>query len=188
MSGLLRRLASQAVAGGSPRVRAAASLRRPPPIVIPSSTERPESGQKLTRDPVLTARADAPSRRSGEANESAPARGAELRVGSPEADSQREREHEPSPPPRLLPELERGTESVRAETTFAGDALQVRYSDEPRALEQRDARESEPTEVHVHIGRIEVTAVHEPAARRSKRELQRPTPTLEDYLAVRRTT
>jgi hypothetical protein len=43
----------------------------------------------------------------------------------------------------------------------------------------------ETTEVHVHIGRIEVTAVHEaPASKRPASERAKPT-TLEDYLARR---
>lgn len=46
---------------------------------------------------------------------------------------------------------------------------------------------AEPTEVHVHIGRIEVTAVHEPAAPRKKSApTPRQTQPLADYLARRR--
>lgn len=48
------------------------------------------------------------------------------------------------------------------------------------------AAEQEPTEVHVHIGRIEVTAVHEaPPARKRPEPPPRTAPSLEDYLAQR---
>jgi hypothetical protein len=42
----------------------------------------------------------------------------------------------------------------------------------------------EPNEVHIHIGRIEVTAVHEAAAPRRRRE-SAPAMTLDAYLAKR---
>jgi hypothetical protein len=47
--------------------------------------------------------------------------------------------------------------------------------------------QSEPTEVHVHIGRIEVIAAPEPAAPKSNRtSASRSTLPLADYLARRR--
>ena len=49
----------------------------------------------------------------------------------------------------------------------------------------RAAKAEEPTEVHVHIGRIDVTAVHEPAAPR-RRPAGAPAPmSLDTYLARR---
>lgn len=49
------------------------------------------------------------------------------------------------------------------------------------------AADSEPTEVHVHIGRIEVTAVHEPQpVKRPKTLGAHPSRSLADYLAGRR--
>lgn len=44
----------------------------------------------------------------------------------------------------------------------------------------------EPTEVHVHIGRIEVTAVHAPAPAKRRASTLRQTQSLTDYLARRR--
>lgn len=45
--------------------------------------------------------------------------------------------------------------------------------------------ENEPTEVHIHIGRIEVTAVHEAAPQRSKPKARQAAMSLESYLAER---
>jgi len=56
----------------------------------------------------------------------------------------------------------------------------ARPAREPRAL-QAPASDPGATEVHVTIGRIELTAVHEPAPRR--RPAPAPSVTLNDYLA-----
>ena len=53
-----------------------------------------------------------------------------------------------------------------------------------RADRARDAGQS--TEVHVHIGRIEVTATHEPSASKKTRAPTRPAVPLSQYLARRR--
>ena len=46
-------------------------------------------------------------------------------------------------------------------------------------------QDNEPTEVHVHIGRIEVTAITEPAPAPAKPRRGKPTMSLEEYLAKR---
>jgi hypothetical protein len=45
--------------------------------------------------------------------------------------------------------------------------------------------DAEPTEVHVHIGRIEVTAVQESAPKRTKAPPARKSTSLDDYLVKR---
>ena len=45
--------------------------------------------------------------------------------------------------------------------------------------------ENEPTEVHIHIGRIEVTAVHEASPQRPKPKARQTAMSLESYLAER---
>ncbi|WP_157633638.1 hypothetical protein [Thioflavicoccus mobilis] len=52
-------------------------------------------------------------------------------------------------------------------------------------MEQGSADAATP-EVHVHIGRIEVTAVQEPAPARRAPRRAAPTMSLDDYLARRR--
>ena len=53
-------------------------------------------------------------------------------------------------------------------------------------FESRTRNEPENTEVHVHIGRIEVTAVHEAAPERPKRPPARGPMSLDEYLTRRR--
>jgi hypothetical protein len=50
----------------------------------------------------------------------------------------------------------------------------------------KTAQDGEPTEVHVHIGRIEVTALPAPAAPKRRERPARQSPPLADYLAKRR--
>ena len=52
-------------------------------------------------------------------------------------------------------------------------------------LEVQDADASEATEVQVHIGRIEVTAVHETPPRKERPDARRKPMTLDEYLARR---
>jgi hypothetical protein len=61
--------------------------------------------------------------------------------------------------------------------TRAGAAFDIRSS---------NPTDAEPTEVHVHIGRIEVTAVQESAPQRPKTPPARKSTSLDDYLAKRR--
>lgn len=44
----------------------------------------------------------------------------------------------------------------------------------------------EPDEVHIHIGRIEVTAIHEPAPRPREARKGQPPLSLDDYLTKRK--
>jgi hypothetical protein len=53
-------------------------------------------------------------------------------------------------------------------------------------FETRQPNESETTEVHVHIGRIEVTAVHEAAPERPRRSKVPGPMSLDEYLTRRR--
>jgi hypothetical protein len=53
----------------------------------------------------------------------------------------------------------------------------------PRNPAREPEHREEPTEVHVHIGRIEVTAAPEPAAPKKTRPAPRETRPLADYLA-----
>jgi len=185
MSGLLRRLAGQVVPNGAPRVRAAESLRRAPPIVMPSGSERREAATSLARAPLEATRREQAFTRSlagvaEPATVAAPA-------ASFEAERPSSRAEDPPwlvPPP--LPELAPALELVRVEPRLGDAAMPARYApEERRESDPGYARHAEPSEVHVHIGRIEVTAVQEPPSRRTKREPQRPSPSLEDYLAGR---
>jgi hypothetical protein len=53
-------------------------------------------------------------------------------------------------------------------------------------LEIHSVGEPETTEVHVHIGRIEVTAVHEAPTPKAKPSAARKPMSLDDYLARRK--
>ena len=80
------------------------------------------------------------------------------------------------PPRRLMPAAPVTVELGGMGTTASGSAA-------PRASAGGRAGET-ANEVHVHIGRIEVTAVREPAARRSK-PAPAPLQSLDAYLATR---
>ncbi|AGA89621.1 hypothetical protein Thimo_0782 [Thioflavicoccus mobilis 8321] len=81
----------------------------------------------------------------------------------------------PEAPQPLLP-VQAGRRSPIAAERGASAAI---------ALEQGSADAATP-EVHVHIGRIEVTAVQEPAPARRAPRRAAPTMSLDDYLARRR--
>jgi hypothetical protein len=72
----------------------------------------------------------------------------------------------------VAPEVPRNPVASRAQLPSA-----------PAAVPERD---QEPTEVHVHIGRIEVTAVHTPAPVKRRVSTARQTQSLSEYLARRR--
>lgn len=55
---------------------------------------------------------------------------------------------------------------------------------QPAAPNSHTVASTEPSEVHIHIGRVEVTAVHEPTARRRRSPTALPM-SLETYLAKR---
>lgn len=83
----------------------------------------------------------------------------------------------------LLPEIATPIDSGGLSPFFDPLDHEVRDFDARVAVPEGANRDVEPSEVHVHIGRIEVTAVHEPSPRFSKREHPRSTKTLEEYLA-----
>jgi hypothetical protein len=92
---------------------------------------------------------------------------------TPEADRAIVRER--AAPPRLLGDI--------PETSSASPMPAPAVASGSRVASVRAAGTA-PAEVHVHIGRIEVTAVHEPAASASKkRATPRQTRSLSDYLA-----
>ena len=55
----------------------------------------------------------------------------------------------------------------------------------PRTARAGNGPDDAPHEVHIHIGRIEVTAVAEPPAKRPKPKAAPPLQSLDAYLAAR---
>lgn len=86
-------------------------------------------------------------------------------------------------PARLLPQTRRSS-LPSSDTTAPPHAFPVNFAP-PQAVAQTMA--GDDTEVHVHIGRIDVTAVHEPAppARRRAAAATRAPMSLDTYLAAR---
>lgn len=78
------------------------------------------------------------------------------------------------PPPPLMPE------GVSTASDVSALAHQLAW---PAMSTQ--GTENEPTEVHIHIGRIEVTAVHEASPQRPKPKAKQAAMSLESYLAGR---
>jgi hypothetical protein len=192
VKGLLQRLANQAVPGAVPRVRAAASIRRGPPLIVQSAADRGGEGFSVARSPEQAsfrealneyrARTDVPTQTPGVSPIESSGDGPSTRA--PETGRRAERsESEHLKVGRLLPEAAAAIDSPRPSPFLAarGDKSQDFHA--RRLATDGPIRDAEPSEVHVHIGRIEVTAVHEAAPRRSKREPTRPTKTLEEYLA-----
>jgi len=201
LSGLVQRLVGQALGtSGQLRVRPAASVQPQAPLGTPAEVEQAakimpdiprivdtapradhqrvsakrETNQRpvTTPEPVLPTAQDVP--RVGMARVVARERNA-----APDFPTPRIRDLGERTPARLLRE-----QPTAAAPAAAGMPL----------LEIRTAREAvsnhataEATEVHVHIGRIEVVAAPEPAKQQKKtRESARSTPPLADYLARRR--
>ena len=84
----------------------------------------------------------------------------------------------PPPPPPLMPEG--ANEGVPTASDVSALAHQLAWP----AISARGT-ENEPTEVHIHIGRIEVTAVHEASPQRPKPKAKQAAMSLESYLAGR---
>ena len=83
-----------------------------------------------------------------------------------------------APPPPLMPEG--ANEAVPTASDVSALAHQLAW---PASSAQ--GTENEPTEVHIHIGRIEVTAVHEASPQRPKPKARQAAMSLESYLAGR---
>jgi hypothetical protein len=82
-----------------------------------------------------------------------------------------------APPPPLMPKV-----ANRGMPTTEVSAAPRQQAWPPTTAQES---ENEPTEVHIHIGRIEVTAVHEAAPQRSKPKARQAAMSLESYLAER---
>jgi len=84
----------------------------------------------------------------------------------------------PPPPPPLMPEG--ANEGVPTASDVSALAHQLAWP-----ASSAGGTENEPTEVHIHIGRIEVTAVHEASPQRPKPKARQAAMSLESYLAGR---
>jgi hypothetical protein len=197
MSGLLQRLAGQALgakaAGTAPRIRPATNVHPQAPVALPTRAETPGAGVQTWRDanaaperapidaasPASTA-TPARSRTEPETQEIAPLRIEIPAASQPRVHSGQDRAQDAAVPLRLLDEAAPAPGSPPA---IAPLAIQ------PRPLPQSalGGDRSEPAEVHVHIGRIEVTAVTEPERpKKARPATPRQTMPLADYLARRR--
>ena len=197
MSGLLQRLARQALIGKSPtieaRVRPAMNVHAQVPVTEGSQSPSVESpqGPGLTSEPaftVATKRREASSPRGPDSNalNSVSARPLEATVNAPPKiipwtpTSVHERViHEVTReilvPGRLMPETP-AQSAKPIEISLPSNTRQSPYRNTD------DGRES--TEVHVHIGRIEVVAGSEPAPpKKVRRPAPRETRPLSEYLA-----
>lgn len=208
MSGLLRRLAGEALRGpatsgaiaGRSRIRPAAGIHAQVPLASSASEPAPT---QVAADPPSTDASQAtpitpvailPQERFGETAASAGAplaaavigatlareRAAAIRTTEPGTPRAVDERVEPQVPPTLLGE-------VAAAPPAHGAVLPLAS---PRVAYESPAQRAaaEPTEVHVHIGRIDVIAPPVPAkAERKARAPRRETLPLSEYLARRRT-
>ncbi|MDB6144187.1 MAG: hypothetical protein JWP80_3231 [Pseudomonas sp.] len=88
------------------------------------------------------------------------------------------------PPPRLEPAATQASPAMPIQLLMPAPA----HTDPPRpaALFTPPPAPPAPDEIHVHIGRIEVTAIREPAPAKPGARKPQPTLSLDDYLAKRR--
>jgi hypothetical protein len=203
---LLQRLAGQARSAGGPRIRSAAAAIAQPSIALPARAAVERVSSAAVEHAVLP--------RVPHAAESAATGARVIESDASDAGTGRAPHHAEAPSPfdRVAPSpsivirsepgapavelraLEPTAASVtpapllgeiapRMPATAAIGAIRPAAPVEPI---RRDA--SEPTEVHVHIGRIEVTALQSPAAAQPKAPARRTRPSvpLTDYLANRR--
>jgi len=202
LNALLQRLAGQALGskatGGTTRIRAAASVHALPPAASPAT--------ETVRRSNLTLPAKAESRdfsRVDVLQEKLEPTNPGLVTRPPAAplewrSSLRESEPpatlpQPNPLAPLLPQPEsKSPEAVtRLPERLLAEAMQpashttsmMPVQPPPLAVSRATAAEQKPTEVHVHIGRIEVTAAQETAAPAKQRRTPRAPRPLSDYLA-----
>jgi len=220
MSGLLQRLARQAIGGGPSQVRPVARARFGEGLDA-IATSQPEA----PTFPEYSSAANHDRRQSGDL---APTRRNPAPDGDriPVIDQSRNAEHsaldgaaqsaarrttvDPLPLRESSALISRSDDIDRAQAAARRPVLSAVHPNSPMPLlaEQRLAQpsmaraphaageptfpsaraaDSEPTEVHVHIGRIEVTAVQEPQpVKRPKPSGAHPSRSLADYLAGRR--
>ena len=200
MKGWLQRLAGQAVPGGAPRVRAAASVRAAPPLIAPADPDPPTRGTRFASTGGVAHSVGSHDERSS-ASDAFP-KGGPLRFAfDPYAGSAAGASPSPAigdatlrvtalPPEfeeaaRLVSETRPPFDAVRASASSASSDAPLGLRDSARSTIDARTHERGQDEVHVHIGRIEVTAVHEPTRARPKRGATHPTKSLEDYLAGR---
>lgn len=97
-----------------------------------------------------------------------------------------ERARPPEAPRRSLSDPLLDASRSRHDGLRPGTRVAVRPIRAAQSVQDSPARESETTEVHVHIGRIEVTAVQEAQPATPKRPAARGPMSLEEYLNRRR--
>ncbi len=206
MSGLLQRLAGQALGvpvSGTPRIRPAASVHAQVPMGIPQEVED-------TR-PLTGIAPEAPRQREQGVRASTPVAGGSLHeadtairsietvheIAAPTtraraADPHRAwqagaREYAVRPPSGDF--FDRTPQPLLEETRVASAPPPIApVAPAPRPIDAGlEETRVESTEVHVHIGRIEVIAAPEPAApKKSPKPAVRDTRPLDEYLARRR--
>jgi hypothetical protein len=200
MSGLLRRLAGQAI-GEPPAVRPRAPALFAEPVAAHEGEEAGSPTLDLTRDRARAAQVDTgaaprlgpehpvpelPVNRDRQERADAPARSSMPEGKQPSPSKSRAALREPEP---LLPPLAADRGGVAAASPASRADLRagsiVRLTGTAERPLVPDSRDDEPNEVHVHIGRIEVTAVQE--APRVRESAARPVSSrrLEDYLRPR---
>jgi hypothetical protein len=204
MSGLLDRLAVQAIGAGQPVVRAVAAVRTRAPLGPADAADAqegrfdvvaqrvsigdgtPERTDHGTRTADRAAAVDDPARPLSAATvghgRGPPRPHADLGAQSPAMQTAQE---SVANLPSEARDRGRPFPSARLETRAAVSQRTARPAAAPEApAGRRGERDAEPAELHVHIGRIDVTGVDAPLARK------RPAPkrgqrSLEDYLAGR---
>ena len=204
MSGLLQRLAAQATGSGLPGVRAAARVRAAEPLGLGSETrvtaassfERPLiDGRDISESSARLG--DTSQRHATDVDEPAwqvasnPAAPASTRVPAATPRTSQVLVPAPSSPPIAVHVASPGTPPT--EPHFPSPLLDLlppsssirRPSTRAEAV-IATTREPEPTEVHVHIGRIEITAEKVAPQVRAKPAATSPPMALGDYLAKRK--
>jgi hypothetical protein len=208
VSRLLQRLASQALGAGGPRVRSASAVHAQVPIALPvreraraidvargfdadPTPAEPDAGRGARPDtalPPVHERLETPVERGSRAETARSLADVTFDAGgprdpvAPSSDPWQPPNDQRAVPAPLPTPLLGSVESTSAAAIVTGA---IRPAAPPDANPRASA---EPTEVHVHIGRIEVTALHAAAAappRRGERPARQTVP-LSDYLAKRR--
>ena len=193
MSGLLKRLAGQAIGAHAPqamqRVRPAMTMHAQVPAV-PTREDDESMAEPRSRVP-------APDPSGSQIGRAAPQRGRDLAFAASTSGSQSPRAHQ------AMPGRSSHTEThERRSHEFTTNPPQPLFDEVPITslpagiaaaapapvivVPPREHSRNEPTEVHVHIGRIEVIAAPEPVAPKKSRQASRETLPLSDYLARRR--
>jgi hypothetical protein len=194
MNGLLQRLAAQALGAPGPRVRSAVTVQAQSPIALPSRGQRDEghgasaldgAASRTTLEPAPTTPRDdgADARREPEIvlveprprEAEGPQQIDDATTDLMGADAARK----PIAPSLATP-LPAPMRDLLA-THPASASIRPALPRQPQPGPHR-----EPTEVHVHIGRIEVTALPATAEPKQRERPARPSVPLSDYLSKRR--